>query len=172
MDGGTALAGGLIIVWIWSKVTRCPINRLLALLAPMALWLAAGAWWGCWDVGCAWGRATNFTQPPQTWMTLRGPDLYHIYVQRYAVQVLGATWAVMMAIFAMALRDKGDLALILYIVGSALLSLLRGDSVPQVAGMRVDTALDVFLICVLGLLIVLGRYKRTPTASNLVIGET
>ncbi len=149
MHGGSALAGGILMVALWALVKSRRFADLLALWAPVALSIAMCAWWGCREVGCAWGNPATTTASWHSWLATTSPDLYHIQLERYPVQTLGAVWALVMLWLALALRDKGGLALALYCVGSALLTSQRADPVPLFGGVRADMLLDTALAVIL-----------------------
>ncbi len=162
MHGGSALAGGALMVALWALVKSRRFADLLALWAPVALSVAMCAWWGCREVGCAWGNPASANAPWYTWMATTSPDLYHIQLARYPVQTLGAVWALVLLLLALALKDKGGLALALYCAGSALLTLQRADPVPLFEGIRVDMLLDAALAAIIaaGTLFILPRPNK------------
>ncbi len=128
-------------------------RHLLALCAPAILCVTAGAWWGCMQAGCAWGRAVKLTDTRVQWLLVNGPDLYHTIRPRYPVQLVGAVWALATA-WAATFRPQqvyqGTLALMLYCMGAAALTFLRGDSVPTSGYVRVDTIENLSIAFFLG----------------------
>lgn len=117
----------------------------LGILAPAALLVAAGGWWGCADAGCAWGREA-FTAPPRwRWLVMEGSDLYHTFAPRYAVQRAEAVVALGAAALASSGRRAAFLAVAAYMATSALLTLLRGDGVPALHGWRLDALSHILL---------------------------
>lgn len=145
LHGSSTLMGGILIVWIWSHRTKRPFSDTLALLTPLTLGIAAGSWWGCLDIGCAWGQEVSTLQAANTWYITRSPDLYHVILPRYPVQILGMLCAIVMAILAITSGKKGSIGLGLYLLGSTALTLLRADPVPQIGALRIDTLLDATL---------------------------
>jgi prolipoprotein diacylglyceryltransferase len=118
------------------------LPHAFALFVPAVLCVAAGAWWGCMQAGCAWGREVTTPDALTRWLLIDGPDLYHIIRPRYPVQLAGTLWSIGLAVFgAVSLHHAthGTLILILYCLGAAILTLLRGDNVPAIGFLRVDT---------------------------------
>jgi prolipoprotein diacylglyceryltransferase len=152
LHGGSAMIGALLIAGLWAVVKHYPESTVVSFLSPAALFVAAGAWWGCIDAGCAWGRETLAAVGGTRWFAALLPDIYQTVTLRYAVQPMGAVWALLLALLAMALGKYGGLALALYWLGSAGLTLLRADPVPRWGDVRLDTVLDLALaIAITGL---------------------
>jgi len=112
--------------------------------------VAAGAWWGCVAVGCAWGREIVPATDGTCWFTALLPNIYQTMTPRYAVQPLGAGWAVLLALLAAVLGERGGVALALYWLGSAGLTWLRADPMPLLSAptggnLRLDTVLDLVM---------------------------
>ncbi|MBN2002757.1 MAG: prolipoprotein diacylglyceryl transferase [Anaerolineae bacterium] len=145
LHGSSALAGGVLMVAVWAGIKSRRFSDLLALWTPTALGIAMCAWWGCREVGCAWGNPATANSFWRSWLGVSAPDLYHIRLVRYPVQTLGAAWALVLLLLALGLKEKGGLALALYCVGSAMLTLQRGDPVPLFNEVRVDMLLDITL---------------------------
>jgi prolipoprotein diacylglyceryltransferase len=152
VHGGSAMLGALVVIGLWALVTRRSTAALLSLLTPAALCVAAGSWWGCAGAGCAWGREIVAAVDGVRWFAAMLPDVYHTVTLRYAVQPLGAAWALILALGALKLRKHAGLVLGLYWLGSAGLTLLRADPAPRWGAVRVDTALDLALAASITLL--------------------
>lgn len=149
LHGGSAMIGALLVVGLWAIVTHRPASNIVSFLSPAVLFVAAGAWWGCVDAGCAWGRETLAVDGTR-WFTVLLPDIYRMVSPRYAVQPLGAVWALVLALLALVPGKHSGLALALYWFGSAGLTLLRADPVPKLMALtgshlRLDTVLDLVL---------------------------
>jgi len=160
LHGGGAMIGTLIAVGLWSIVSHQPVSILVSFLSPAVLFVAAGAWWGCMDAGCAWGREIIPVTDGARWFTAPLPDVYQTMTPRYAVQPMGAVWALTLALLAAALGKHGGLALALYWFGSAGLTWLRADPVPLLiaptaANLRLDTVLDLALAVSITLIMLL-----------------
>jgi prolipoprotein diacylglyceryltransferase len=156
LHGLGALLGGLLGAGAWATLARRRFWHLLARLTPAGLWIAAGAWWGCWDAGCAWGKVGA---PGR--LTVQAPDLYHTLAPRYPVQLLGMAWAGVTAGLGWALGDGAAWAMPVYLVAAAALTLLRGDPAVRVGGLRLDTLLHVVAALVLAGYGFIVR-RRTP----------
>lgn len=148
LHGGSALAGGLIAAWLWARAGAWRLRTVLDFLSPAVLCVAASAWWGCLGVGCAWGREVLVAAGWQQWLVAELPDIYRTVVPRYAVQPIGAVWALTLAAFASVRRDWGAVALDAYVLGTAGLTFLRADVVPQLVHLRSDFVLDLVLFAV------------------------
>ncbi len=160
LHGGSAWVGGFLAAGLWTLLRSKPHPRgiygvmdVIARLSPIALLTAAGAWWGCADVGCAWGQETwrVFTWW-QRIIIVEAPDIYHTVLPRYAVQNLGMLWALTMALVAMTIPRCGVLAVAGYLLGEAALSQMRGDPVPMLGPYRVDLLLNLGLSLTLWLM--------------------
>jgi hypothetical protein len=139
------MIGVLLVAGLWAAVKRHPMVAVVSFLSPAVLFVVAGAWWGCIDAGCAWGRETLAAAGGAQWLVALLPDIYQTMTLRYAVQAIGAVWALTLVLLAVALGKHGGLALALYWFGSAGLTLLRADPVPRWGTMRLDTGLDLAL---------------------------
>jgi hypothetical protein len=91
---------------------------------------------------------------------VEAPDIYHVVAPRYAVQGLGAVWALVMAILAVGWRPRSGVALALYFAGSAGLTFLRDDLVPRMGTLRSDFVLDLALAATLLLIPLAVRQSR------------
>jgi hypothetical protein len=146
LHGGSAWVGGLLAAGLWARTQRVFVSDVIARLSPLAFLTAAGAWWGCAAVGCAWGReawrASTWTQQI---IIVEAPDMYHTVVPRYAVQNLGMVWALAMALFAIIVPRCGALAIAVYLLGEAALTQVRADPVPTLGPYRIDLLLNLGL---------------------------
>lgn len=163
MQGGAALLGSLLVALLWARGARRPFNALLAWLTPAILLIAAGAWWGCASVGCAWGRVVFFPSDQNPWYVTPSPDIYRNVLPRYAVQALGALCALLLAGGALLARARAAAALALYAAAAGALTFLRADPVPLIAGLRVDSLQDVGIAWAILLSL---RPRRAAISSN------
>ncbi len=147
LHGGSAWVGGLMVTGIWAQYMRRTWFDVVCFLAPAALLMATGAWWGCLDVGCAWGR--EVVPGTSLWPVVEAPDIYHIVLPRYAVQYLGMGSALLSAILAAWAPPCGALVLSLYLALDAGLTQLRADPVPRIGPYRVDLLLSLTLALIL-----------------------
>ncbi|MFN2109566.1 MAG: prolipoprotein diacylglyceryl transferase family protein [Anaerolineae bacterium] len=162
LHGSSAMIGVLLVAGLWAAVKRHPMVAVVSFLSPAVLFVAVGAWWGCIDAGCAWGRETLAAAGGAQWLAALLPDIYQTVTLRYAVQAIGAVWALTLVLLAVALGKHGGLALALYWFGSAGLTLLRADPVPRWGTMRLDTGLDLALAIGIVLLMLITDRDAKP----------
>lgn len=184
INGATALAGGLGGLGFWVLVLqqhnlftdpmllKIPsysriFLHLLAFVTPAVLMIAVGAWLACIEVGCAWGLRVNPFIFPQGLSFIDCPDLFHTLYPRYPLQLMGGLLAGTMAVLA-AVRPRHHswsiLLLMLYCIGASFLTLLRGDIVPTIGVLRVDTIMNVGIAVALGSLLLWHNIIRKETA--------
>ncbi len=149
LHGTGAWLGGLIALGLWIRSTGETATPPVQLLIPATLLVAAGAWWGCADAGCAWGK--NALTAPSAWhgLVADAPDLYHTVRPRYAVQWIAAVLALGMGVLSMLLPRFGYLFSAGYMLGVAGLSVLRADPAIMVGEYRLDGWLHVALASIL-----------------------
>jgi phosphatidylglycerol:prolipoprotein diacylglycerol transferase len=157
-----ALPAALATLWLWCRRHHLSFYRLAGLLAPATLLWGAAGWFACWLEGCAYGRETALG-----WLAADLPDSFGVYAVRYQTQLLGVAAFLLLALLVWRLhrrlpeRSLFWLALALASVSRALLTLWRGDPVPEIGGWRVDTIVDVLLASgAAGLLLTVNR--ETP----------
>jgi prolipoprotein diacylglyceryltransferase len=143
--GGSAWLGGLLGAWIWRRYHPGPLLPLLSWLTPAALVVATGAWWGCWDAGCAWGQEVSIVNSFPTWMTIRAPDLYHTVALRMAVQPAGMVAALALLVPAIGWRRRGAWVWPFYWLIQAGLAVFRADPLPLPGLGRIDLWIDLGL---------------------------
>ena len=167
LHGASALLGGLAGLFIWQICTQMDntdkitpyngdtltFNQYLTYFTPAFLCVIAGAWWACMEIGCACGRAIGLENPGMRWLLADGPDLYHTILPRFPVQLVGMIWALVIA-GTSTIRSQhlhGDVPyLMLYCLGAAVLTLFRGDTVPTIGPVRIDTLENLGIAFVLG----------------------
>ncbi len=165
LSGMGVWLGGLLGAASWSWRYGRALTATLTLLTPAALAIAAGAWWGCVDAGCAWGREALTAPHWLRWAAADGPDLYHTVLPRYAVQAASALWTLSLLPAALLLRRSGGLMLALYHAGIALLGGWRADPVTLVWGYRADSA--VALLFALGIWALYWRGRQDNSRGKL-----
>lgn len=142
-----ALLGGAFGLWLWCAYRKRPCAPYADLFAPGLALGSAFGWLACWLHGCAYGRET-FLGP----LALDAPDEFGIFAVRYAVQLLGLVWSLLVFLLAWRLvgkRPSGQLfwlILALLSLGRVAFSLLRGDPVPLWLGVRADLIIDSTLV--------------------------
>ena len=144
-----ALAAGLAALALWAHWRGRSFLQIGGLLAPGgAVWSAFG-WLACWLEGCAYGRET-FIGP------LAGdlPDSYGIFAVRYRTQLLGIVLSLLALVVLWQARRRLTrpglfwLGMTLISSGRFFITLLRGDPIPVLGTIRVDTLLEAVLTLV------------------------
>lgn len=159
---------GAIGFSVWRKLdTRAVFDAL----AP-GLWAAVALGWiGCHLAGVAYGREVF---PGDRWWFLAAdlPDIYRLWNPRIATQLLGAAWATVCFVVAMASSRRSPSAarhstfavtLALYSAGMFLLGFTRGDAVPMLGTWRMDQVVDAVIV-VVSMAYLLSAGGRRPTA--------
>lgn len=138
----------------------CARRRLsLGAVLDAAAWPLAGlcllTWGGCLAAGCAYGAEVTPGQVP-AWLTMNAPDLYGVWALRWPTQLWGLAWGVVTAGLlgltakaAWRTGARGLFALALVALGTAVISLARGDPDPGFSGsLRLDTAGSALVLSV------------------------
>lgn len=134
--------GAFLAVAIWCRVNDVRLLPYLNKLVPALVWLTAVGWLACLFEGCAYGRPTMLA-----WYAADLPDPFGVEALRYQTQLFGLFSAGMAAL---ALRyvptdRRFGWALLMIGLGRVFISLLRGDPMPILVGLRLDTFLDAGL---------------------------
>ncbi len=173
-------AAGVLIGCAWRRLA-VRRSQVLDALAPGLMAGAALGWIGAYLAGVAYGRPIL---PGDRWWFLAAdlPDEYGLWNPRFITQLLGAAWAAVCFIVAVAIGrfqvenpvDGGQrsevvsrrsgvgawtfaVTMALYSVGMFALGFTRGDIVPAFGGWRLDQVMDAG-IAVAG--VVYGGLKR------------
>lgn len=153
-----ALVSGLLAFWLWtirqrqSSRTRVSSKQLsftayASLLMPGFVLAHLFGWAACWLEGCAYGRETVIG-----WLSADLPDSFGVFAVRYQTQLLGFGLTVIIFILALWLRNRLKDGLFLWLTFGLLstvygiVTVLRGDSVPMVGSLRLDTLLSAGLV--------------------------
>ncbi|MGC9399779.1 MAG: prolipoprotein diacylglyceryl transferase family protein [Anaerolineae bacterium] len=148
---GVWVGGGLVLAaTLGRRSSERKVWKTLSWLTPAALLVAAGAWWGCADAGCAWGREVLTTPDWLRWAIVRLPDLYHTIRPRYPVQMAAALSALLAAGLAALYPRFALLCGAGYMLSVAALGVLRADTAPIIGGVRLDSWLHLWLALTLG----------------------
>ncbi|MCA9929470.1 MAG: prolipoprotein diacylglyceryl transferase [Anaerolineales bacterium] len=142
-----ALAAGFLALWGWCRWQKRPFLPTLNLFAPALALITAFGWAACWFEGCAYGATTTLGP-----FAADLPDNFGVFAVRYQTQWISAGWSIV--IFAVALwqwqRGNRQYLFAVTLFGLSLghvgVSLLRGDPVPTIAAIRLDTLFDTLLI--------------------------
>jgi phosphatidylglycerol---prolipoprotein diacylglyceryl transferase len=160
-----ALLGGLLGVGLWCVWRKRPFAPLADLFAPGLALAYAFGWLACWLAGCAYGRETALGP-----FALAAPDEFGVFAVRYATQIMGLVWGTAVFLFVWLTEQRWRpgqlfwLTLALLSLGRAAISLLRGDPVPLLGDIRLDTLLDSAIA--LFALIMLLSYKADVYAGR------
>jgi phosphatidylglycerol:prolipoprotein diacylglycerol transferase len=148
------LVSALLALWLWSRwqhnsqKTRSFITYA-ALLMPGLVLAHLFGWPACWLEGCVYGRETVLGL-----FAADLPDDFGIYAVRFQTQLIGL--ALTAVIFVLTIFLKGRLIggrffwliLGLLSVSQGLITLLRGDPVPVVGQIRLDTLISAGLVLI------------------------
>jgi phosphatidylglycerol:prolipoprotein diacylglycerol transferase len=142
-----ALAGGLFSLVMFALFNHASLGELADGLTYLLLPLVVASWMGCWQLGCAYGRAV------QAWWSLPTVDEWGVWALRWPVQLFGALLAVAAFFLLEWGRPRlkrsgqaGSLALLSFAVLMAGLSLLRADPLQSWRVLRLDTWAALFFI--------------------------
>lgn len=159
LDARGAILGallGLMLAARWRRVPWRVLTDAAALALPL---IALGAWLGCAAAHCAYGAEVGNLSNYPDWLVWEERDLSNTILPRYAVQRLGLAISALTLLLIALLAWRGwlhgrraGLALMAAASGWFGLGFLRGDPVPNLAGLRVDQWLDLALVS-LGLLL-------------------
>ncbi|MFQ5401731.1 MAG: prolipoprotein diacylglyceryl transferase family protein [Anaerolineae bacterium] len=141
-----ALLAGLLGLWLWRRQKKRPFTAYADLLAPGLALATSFGWLACWLDRCAFGRQTTLG------LFAAGlPDNYGLFAVRYQTQMLGLTLSLLVLLLVLWRRPRARAGalfgwtLLGLSTGHALVSLWRGDVVPLVGPVRIDTILDLAL---------------------------
>ena len=158
-----ALAAGLLALWSWARVRALAFGAVAGFWAlPAVLWNAF-VWLACYLDGCAYGRETLLGL-----LAADLPDSYGVYAVRYQSQLLGLGLSILALLALWLVRRRARLlfqfwlALFLVSLGRFVVSLLRGDAMPLLYGVRLDTVMDGAL-ALFSALILLIHWLRRPS---------
>ncbi len=169
-----AVIGGLTALWLASRWRRVDVLSALGALVYALPIGAALVYNGCLASGCAYGQevASLAGYPPIVVAEL--PDLFGIVVPRYASQLYGAAWSLLLIAASWPLtkwiRQPGPrffIMLALIAAGAFGVGFWRGDVVPAVGPLRLDQALDLLIIALsIAGIIVTARMRPAPDAES------
>ncbi len=159
-----ALFGALLGLALWCIWQKRRFAAYADLFAPgIALGQAFG-WLACWFQGCAYGKETTLG-----FLATAVPDEYGLFAVRYATQLLGLAWALIVFAFALLTASRwrsGQLfwaTLALLSLGYAALGLLRGDPVLFFGSMRLDFVLNSTLVLISSAMVYFYRPGLNPS---------
>lgn len=161
------LAGGLIGLALWCWWRKRPLLAYAALFSPAFLLLIITGWAACWVAGCTYGATTTLGP-----LAADLPDHFGIFAVRYQTQLLGIglnSLALAFVFFWQKRWRNGRLFPITLIIASLIhfgLTFLRGDTVPLLAGWRLDTWLSLLFAILGGFLLQYGRLQKRRQVSK------
>jgi prolipoprotein diacylglyceryltransferase len=143
------LAGGLLMASLRGVALR-PLLDTLALLLPL---VSFAGWWGCLTARCAYGEPVPTLSAYPPFLVHEAPDLFGILEPRFATQPVGMWFSAGLVLLALVLHRTNTLPgmrfwllLCLWSAGSVGISLMRGDTMPLIAGLRLDSWLHLLLM--------------------------
>jgi phosphatidylglycerol:prolipoprotein diacylglycerol transferase len=156
------LVGGLIGLGLWCWWQKRPFLSYAALFSPAFLLLIVSGWAACWVEGCAYGATTTLGP-----LAADLPDHFGVFAVRYQTQLLGIGLNLLALTFVLLwqrLWGNGRLLAITLLLASLIhfgLTFLRGDTVPTLAGWRLDIWLALFFAIVGLFLLQYGRLQES-----------
>ena len=137
---------------------------------PLVVWSLAG-WVACYLEGCAYGQVTTVG-----WLAGNLPDSYGVFQVRVQTQLLGVVWCTLVGLGVGVALIRGRvsastlfwLAVILLCGGRALISLGRGDPMPQWQSVRWDTLADSALTVFAAIGLFLAQWHSPRPTDNLI----
>jgi len=144
-----ALLAGLLALWIWWAIDGRQQESFSAYAALFAPGLALGSafgWLACWLEGCAYGRETTLA----LWSATL-PDHFGVFAVRYQTQLLGLGFSLTVFLLVIARHRHWQSGRLFWFTlfglscGRLLVTLWRGDDVPTISTIRLDTFLEATL---------------------------
>ena len=143
------------------------MSQLGVAALPLAIWSLAG-WVACYLEGCAYGQVTTVG-----WLAGNLPDSYGVFQVRVQTQLLGAGWCALVGVGMALIRGRVSastlfwLTVILLCGGRALVSLGRGDPMPQWQSVRWDTLVDSALTVFATISLLVTRWRSSRLDNHL-----
>ncbi|MBK8987705.1 MAG: prolipoprotein diacylglyceryl transferase [Chloroflexi bacterium] len=144
-----ALLGALLGLWLWRFWQERAFSAYADLFAPGLALGSAFGWLACWLDGCAYGRETSLGL-----LAAAAPDEYGLFAVRYATQLMGLAWALLVFSLAWLTAERWRSGQLFWFtlgalsLGYAVIGLLRGDPTSYVGPVRVDVALNSTLVLI------------------------
>jgi phosphatidylglycerol:prolipoprotein diacylglycerol transferase len=179
-QGGLSYHGALIVglpaFWLWTiwrrrkGTEKLSFTSCAALLMPGFVLAHLFGWTGCWLEGCAFGRETVLG-----WLAADLPDSFGVFAVRYQSQLLGFGLTAVIFIVVLVLRNRSKegpffwLAFGLLSMAYGFVTLVRGDSVPLVGSLRLDTLIStcVILVSLIGFIIQkVGQFDKLSNTTR------
>ncbi len=148
-----AILGGVLGLWIYTRLHRVPFSPLADLIAPGIILAQAVGRIGCIINGCCYGKPTSlpwgfiYTSPNSL-----APKNIPIHpTQAYELLWDLAVFAILFLVFRGHLRPKGSLFalyLALYSIGTFGVRFLRGDTVPVFDGIMEGQLIALMVLAI------------------------
>ncbi len=155
-----------------SGMTLSALDPQLAL--PLPLLFALG-WLGCAAAACAAGKDAP---PGALPFAVNWPDLYGVVLPRWPTQLIGLGLNLIAFGYLFSQRDRRwprgarfALALILVALSSFLVSAVRGDEMPLVAGQRLDVVAAAAMVVLGGLGLATAWALAPPKQTKILTAE-
>jgi phosphatidylglycerol:prolipoprotein diacylglycerol transferase len=169
-----ALVGGLFGLFIVSRWRRLKVGTLLDALTPALPLLMAAGWVGCAAAGCGYGREVDTLARYPAGAVWEARDVYGMVAPRWNTPLFGllAAGAVLLVVLLggrLRKRESGALFwLALALVGAGMFAVgfLRADAVPLLAGLRLDSWLD---LCMVVFGVIIAGYQFTVDRNPPVV---
>jgi prolipoprotein diacylglyceryltransferase len=153
--------GALFAMTLMAKIQKIEMQPLLNSLALLMPILVLIGWWACGTIGCAYGLPVARMADYPVGSTWAQPDIFGITEPRFATQLFGVLWSILLLMLALILHRKNWLndvrlwlILLLVSIGSFAIGFLRGDFSLMVYSLRIEQWLDIGLMLFSGVLCV------------------
>lgn len=156
-----ALLAGILALGIWSLWRDRSFGYYAGLLAPAFALVSAFGWLACWFEGCAYGQETGIGP-----LAADLPDSFGVFGLRYQTQLMGLILSIITFVLIIFARRRLRpvtlffLTLLLLSAGRVVVSLFRGDAIPMIGQVRLDTLVDGSLIVLSVMAIVLFAIQK------------
>lgn len=163
-----ALLAGLSALLFWTAVKKQSFYKLAALLCPAFILVTAFGWGACWLEGCAYGRESVLGA-----LTADLADEFGVYAVRFQSQMIGLLLTLLLLTVAVAIRRRmAPAALFWFTIGAIsfinlLTGLVRGDSVPEISGIRLDLIVSGVLLVTSLIMLQFEAVRRRSTAKEV-----
>jgi prolipoprotein diacylglyceryltransferase len=150
LSGSGGLIGGLLGIWLYTRISKEPLLITVDQFALPALIVGMSCWTGCWLDGCAYG------QPLQASLALfTTADMFGTRIARWPAALLGllpllAAFALLNHTVSSRLPNgrRAAMSFTALALGILLASLVRADPVPVITNLRLDTLAGLVLTIV------------------------
>lgn len=161
LSGSGGLIGGLLGIWLYTRISKEPLLKTADQFALPALIVGVSCWIGCWLDGCAYG------QPLQSSFAIfTTADMFGTRISRWPATLLG----LLPLLAALALLNhttssrlpngrRAATSFTALALGILLASLVRADPMPVITNLRLDT-LTGLVLTIVGASALLISFRR------------